>query len=175
MDQVSVGQILVIGLVVAGCILLLDQLVLGPHNRIRCVRPLARATLLGGRVSDFRAWQSFRMGSRSVALDEERGILRIRSTWFPQVLLDLGLVTAITRPVRNKNDPFLLAIHYRLDEWQLPEEIDLTFDTKDHRDHWRGLLADGIKAARAQPRFLPVEHPVRPAPESGPAGRPGLL
>lgn len=139
--------------------LLLDQLVLSARNRVLVMRRISRAILLGGRVSDFAAWDSVRMGSRVAAIDEARGILRIRSTWQREILLDLGIVTTISRPIRYKDDPYRLDIQYRIDEGHLPQKVHLIFEDQKTRDRWRAMLELGIKTARDQPRFAVVDGP----------------
>jgi hypothetical protein len=144
--------------VVLGCYLAARHLVLAPQNRALVARPMKHVKLIGGRVSDFHATQVEPSGIGAVAVDEINGVLRHRSTLGQETLLDVALITAVTRKIRYRNDGMTLIVHYRVRPDTVPEEIVIPFESRQIRDYWAMLL--GADAAGNQ-RIRP--HPLLPA------------
>jgi len=152
-----VGVLLAI-FIVLGCYLAARYLILAPQNRALVARPMKQAKLIGGRVSDFHATQVESSGIGAVAIDEINGALRHRSPLGQETLLDVALITAVTRKIRYDGNGMALIVHYRVRPDTVPEEIVIPFESRQMRDSWAMLLgADAAGTQRIRPHpFLPA-------------------
>jgi hypothetical protein len=138
--------------VVLGCYLAARHLILAPQNRALVARPMKDVTLIGGRVSDFHATQVESSGIGAVAVDEINGVLRHRSTLGQETLLDLALITAVTRKIRYHDSGMALIVQYRVRRDTVPEELVMPFASRQIRDYWAMLLgADPAGSQRTRP------------------------
>ena len=153
-----IGLLLAI-FVVLGCYLAARHLILAPQNRALVARPMKHVKLIGGRVADFHATQVEASGIGAVAVDEINGVLRHRSTLGQETLLDLALITAVTRKIRYHESGMALIVQYRVRRDAVPEEIVVPFESRQIRDYWAMLLgADAVgnqRTTRPHP-FLPA-------------------
>jgi hypothetical protein len=144
--------------IVLGCYLAARHLILAPQNRALVARPMKHATLIGGRVSNFHATQVESSGIGAVAIDEINGALRHRSPLGQETLLDIALITAVTRKIRYYGNGMALIVQYRVRPDTVPEEIVIPFESRQIRDSWAMLLgadAAGTQRMRLHP-FLPA-------------------
>lgn len=138
--------------VVIGCYLAARHLILAPQNRALVARPMKHVKLIGGRVSDFHATQVEASGIGAVAVDEINGVLRHRSTLGQETLLDIALITAVTRKIRYHDNGMALIVNYRVKPDTVPEEIVMPFESRQIRDYWAMLLgADTAANQRTRP------------------------
>jgi hypothetical protein len=144
--------------VVVGCYLAARHLILAPQNRTLVARPMKHMKLIGGRVSDFHATQVESSGIGAVAIDEINGVLRHRSTLGQETLLDMALITAVTRKIRYHDSGMALIVNYRVRPDTGSDEIVMPFESRQIRDYWAMLL--GADAAGNQ---RPHPHPFLPA------------
>ena len=144
--------------VVLGCYLAARHLILAPQNRALVARPMKHVKLIGGRVSDFHATQVESSGIGAVAVDEINGVLRHRSTLGQETLLDIALITTVTRKIRYHDSGMALIVHYRVRPDTVPEEIVMPFESRQIRDYWAMLLgADAAGNQRTHPHpFVPA-------------------
>jgi len=144
--------------VVLGSYLSARRLILAPQNRAIVARPMKHVKLIGGRVSDFHATQVESSGIGAVAVDEINGVLRHRSTLGQETLLDLALITAVTRKIRYHDSGMALIVQYRVRRDTVPEEIVVPFESRQIRDYWAMLLgADAAGNQRTHPHpFVPA-------------------
>ena len=144
--------------VVLGSYLSARRLILAPQNRAIVARPMKHVKLIGGRVSDFHATQVESSGIGAVAVDEINGVLRHRSTLGQETLLDLALITAVTRKIRYHDSGMALIVQYRVRRDTVPEEIVIPFESRQIRDYWAMLLgADAAGNQRTHPHpFVPA-------------------
>ena len=152
-----IGPLLAMFIVLV-CYLAARHLILAPQNRALVARPMKHAKLIGGRVSDFHATQVESSGIGAVAIDEITGALRHRSPLGQETLLDIALITAVTRKIRYDGNGMALIVQYRVRPDTVPEEIVIPFESRQIRDYWAMLLgadAAGIQRIRPHP-FLPV-------------------
>jgi len=151
-------SILLAVLLVLGSYMAARHLILAPQNRALVARPMKHVKLIGGRVSDFHATQVESSGIGAVAVDEINGVLRHRSPLGQETLLDIALITAVTRKIRYHDDGMTLIVHYRVKPDTVPEEIIMPFKSRQIRDYWMMLLgADAAENQRTRP------HPFQPA------------
>ena len=152
-----IGLLLAI-FVVLGCYLAARHLILAPQNRGQVARPMKHVKLIGGRVTDFHATQVESSGIGAVAVDEINGVLRHRSTLGQETLLDITLITAVTRKIRYHENGMALIVQYRVRPNTVPEEIVMPFESRQIRDYWAMLLgADAAGNQRTRPHpFLPA-------------------
>ena len=152
-----IGPLLAI-FIVLGCYLAARHLILAPQNRALVARPMKHTTLIGGRVSDFNATQVESSGIGAIAIDEINGAVRFRSPLGQETLLDIALITAVTRKIRYDGNDMALIVHYRGRSDTVPEEIVIPFKSRQIRDSWAMLL--GADAAGTQSicphSFLPA-------------------
>ena len=150
--------VLLATLVVLGCYMAARHLILAPQNRALVARPMKHVKLIGGRVSDFHATQVEASGIGAVAVDEINGILRHRSALGQQTLLDIALITDVTRKIRYHEVGMALVVHYRVSPHAMPEEIVMPFESRQIRDYWAMLLgADAVGNQMTRPHpFLPA-------------------
>jgi len=135
-----------------GCYLAARHLILAPQNRALVARPIKHVRLIGGRISDFRATQVERSGIGAVAVDEINGVLRHRSALGQETLLDIALVTDVTRRVRYQDVGMAVVVHYCVRPNTMPDEIVLSFQNRQIRDYWAMLLgADATGSHQARP------------------------
>jgi hypothetical protein len=130
------------------------HLILAPQNHALVARPMKHMRLIGGRISDFRATQVERSGIGAVAVDEINGVLRHRSALGQETLLDIALVTDVARKVRYHDVAMAVVVHYCVRPNTMPDEIVLSFQSRQIRDYWATLLgsdAAGIHQARPHP------------------------
>jgi hypothetical protein len=152
-----IGLLLAIFVVLA-CYLAARHLILAPQNRGQVARSMKHVKLIGGRVSDFHATQVETSGIGAVAADEINGVLRHRSALGQETLLDIALITAVTRRIRYHDSGMALIVQYRIRRDAVPEEIVMPFESRQIRDYWAILLsayALGNQKARPHP-FLPA-------------------
>jgi hypothetical protein len=144
--------------IVFGCYLAARHLILAPQNGALAARPMKHVTLIGGRVSDFYATQVEASGIGAVAVDEINGVLRHRSTLGQETLLDIALITAVTRKIRYDGNGMALIVQYRVRPNTVPEVLAIPFESRQIRDYWAMLLgADAARTQRIRPHpFLPV-------------------
>ena len=139
-------------IVVLGCYMAARHLILAPQNRTLVARPMKHVKLIGGRVSDFHATQVEASGIGAVAVDEINGVLRHRSTLGQETLLDIALITAVTRKIRYNDNGMALIVNYRVKPDAVPEEIVMPFESRQIRDYWAMLLgADAAGSQRTRP------------------------
>lgn len=152
-----IGLLLAI-LAVLGCYVAARRLVFAPQNRALVARPMKHVKLIGGRVSDFHATQVESSGIGAVAVDGINGILRHRSALGQETLLDIALITAVTRKIRHHHNGMALIVNYRVRPDAVPKEMVIPFESRQIRDYWAMLLgaeAVGNQATRPHP-FLPA-------------------
>ena len=152
-----IGLLLAIA-VVLGCYMAARHLILAPQNRALVARPMKHVKLIGGRVSDFHATQVESSGIGAVAVDEINGVLRYRSALGQETLLDIALITDVTRKIRHHDVGMALIVHYRARPSTASEEIVMPFESRQIRDYWAMLLgadAAGHQLTRPHP-FLPA-------------------
>jgi len=152
-----IGLLLAI-FVVVGCYLAARHLILAPQNRALVARPMKHVRLIGGRVSDFHVTQVEASGIGAVAIDEINGVLRHRSALGRETLLDINLITAVTRKIRYHDSGMALIVQYRVRPHAAPEQVVMSFESRQIRDYWAMLLgAEAVGNQRTRPHpFLPA-------------------